>query len=70
MECSNIILNIEGKTVDDIFGYPDNMKLKLCMTLFNFVAPEQKVFAAVLKKYFDDEQDKKTLSILQRKYKL
>ena len=33
LECSNIILNINGKTANDIFGYPDNMKLKSCVTL-------------------------------------
>ena len=66
LECSNIILNINGKTVDDVFGYPDNMKLKSCMTLFNFVAPEQKVFADVLKKYFAGKPDEQTIAILQK----
>ena len=64
LECSNILLNINSKTADDIFGYPDNLKLKSCMTLFNVIAPEQKVFADVLKKYFDEEHDQKTLDIL------
>ena len=66
VECSNILLDINGKSADEIFGYPDNMKLRSSMTLFNFVAPEQKVFADVLKKYFDGEPDEKTLSILQK----
>ena len=66
LECSNILLNINDKSADEIFGYPDNMKLRSSMTLFNFVAPEQKVFADVLKKYFDGEPDEKTLSILQK----
>ncbi len=65
-ECSNIILKIEGRSVEDIFGYPDNLKLKSCMTLFNFVTPEHKVFSNVLKKYFAGEKDEQTLSILQK----
>src|ERR1035437_7969346 len=65
LECSNIILKIEGKSADDIFGYPDNAKLKSSMTLFNFVSPEHKEFAEVLKKYFSGKQDEQTLSILQ-----
>ena len=66
LECSNIILEIQNKTADEIFGYPDTAKLKSSMTLFNFLAPDQKVFAAVLKKYFAGEQDEQTLSILQK----
>jgi len=65
LECSKIILEIENKTADDIFGYPDNAKLKSSMTLFNFVSPEHKEFAEVLKKYFSGKQDEQTLSILQ-----
>jgi uncharacterized protein (DUF1810 family) len=64
-ECANILLNTNNKTVDDIFGYPDNLKLKSSITLFNFVAPEQKKFTAVLQKYFAGEQDKRTLEILK-----
>jgi uncharacterized protein (DUF1810 family) len=65
LECSNIIAGIENKTADEIFGYPDTMKLRSCMTLYNFIAPEQKVFADVLKKYFNGEEDEQTLSILK-----
>jgi uncharacterized protein (DUF1810 family) len=65
LECSNIIAGIENKTADEIFGYPDTMKLRSCMTFFNFIAPEQKVFADVLKKYFNGEEDEQTLSILK-----
>ena len=64
LECCNIILKIEGKTVEEIFGYPDNLKLRSSMTLFNFVALEQKVFAGVLQKYFAGEEDQKTISII------
>jgi uncharacterized protein (DUF1810 family) len=64
LECSNIILKIEGKSANEIFGYPDDLKLKSCMTLFNFVSPELKVFAHVLNKYFSNGQDERTLSIL------
>ena len=66
LECSNIILNMNSKTADDIFGYPDNMKLKSCMTLFNYVSPGEKVFGDVLKKYFAGKPDEQTISILQK----
>ena len=66
LECANIILKLDGKSADEIFGYPDNLKLRSCMTLFNFVAPEEKVFADILKKYFAGESDEQTISILQK----
>jgi uncharacterized protein (DUF1810 family) len=65
-ECCNIILKIEDKSVEDIFGYPDNLKLKSCMTLFNYAVPKHKVFADVLNKYFTGELDEQTISILQK----
>ncbi len=66
LECSSILLNINGKTVEEILGYPDNLKLKSSMTLFNLIAPEHKGFAEVLKKYFSGEEDQRTISILQK----
>ena len=45
-------------------GYPDDLKLKSCMTLFSEAAPEIDCFNKVLKKFFGGEKDKKTLEIL------
>jgi len=64
LECANILLEIKNKSAGEIFGYPDNLKLKSCLTLFSFVAPEHKVFEEVLQKYFKEE-DKKTLELLK-----
>ena len=66
LECSNIVLKTEGKSADDIFGYPDNLKLRSSMTLFNFVNPENEVFEDVLISYFSGHPDEQTLSILQK----
>lgn len=66
LECANILLNIKDRSANEIFGYPDDLKLRSCMTLFNFATPEHNVFAEVLKKYFDGKKDQMTLSILQK----
>ncbi|MEJ7829756.1 MAG: DUF1810 domain-containing protein [Segetibacter sp.] len=66
LECSSIILQTEGKSVEDIFGYPDYLKLKSCMTLFNYAVHNNKVFAEVLNEYFAGEHDEQTISILQK----
>ena len=65
LECTSILLNIEGKSAFSIFGYPDDLKLRSSMTLFNYVAPQYTLFADVLEKYFQGEPDQQTLSILQ-----
>ena len=64
IECANTVLDTEGKTVSEIFGYPDNLKLKSSMTLFSEVATDS-VFARVLDKYFQGERDPKTLQLLK-----
>jgi uncharacterized protein (DUF1810 family) len=63
-ECAEAVLAIEGRTVDEIFGYPDEMKLKSSLTLFASVTDPDSVFARVLKKYFDGERDDRTLQLL------
>ena len=63
-ECANTVLDIEGRTVSEIFGYPDNLKLKSSMTLFSEVATDS-VFVRVLDKYFQGERDPKTLELLK-----
>ena len=63
-ECVNTVLNIEGKTVSEIFGYPDDLKLKSSMTLFSEVATDS-VFVRVLNKYFQGERDAKTIELLK-----
>ena len=65
LACSTILLNIEGKSAESIFGYPDNLKLQSSMTLFSFSSPESTVFLNVLNKYFKNKKDQKTLDILK-----
>jgi uncharacterized protein (DUF1810 family) len=65
LECANTILEIEGKTVSEIFGYPDDLKFKSSMTLFSDVASDS-VFVRVLDKYFQSERDDRTLQLLEK----
>ncbi len=64
-ECTDTILLIEGKTVSEIFGYPDDLKLFSSMTLFSEVAAEP-IFIRVLDKYFQGERDDRTLQLLKK----
>jgi uncharacterized protein (DUF1810 family) len=64
LECAEIVLAVNGKSALDIFGSPDDMKLKSSMTLFASVETSQTVFARVLDKYFGGQRDQRTLDLL------
>jgi uncharacterized protein (DUF1810 family) len=64
LQCAELLLAIEGKSAAEIFGFPDDLKLKSSMTLFACVTDSQVVFSQVLEKYFDGKQDKKTIYLL------
>lgn len=66
LEISNALLEIESSDPERVMGFPDNLKLQSCMTLFAETTPEEDVFQKVLDKYFDGEKDRHTLRILGR----
>jgi uncharacterized protein (DUF1810 family) len=65
-QCTRLVLDIEGSSVHDIFGSPDDAKFRSCMTLFAHAAPEQSLFAAALRKYFDGTPDPRTSQLLDQ----
>ena len=65
LECAVALLTVKGRTASEIFGYPDDIKLKSSMTLFDYVAGPDSVFAKVLGTYFSGEHDEKTLQLLR-----
>lgn len=64
LECCEAALGVLEKTALEIFGSPDDMKLKSCATLFAAVSPPGSVFEKLLNKYFGGERDPKTLRLL------
>ena len=64
VECAEALLRIEGRSAQQIFGSPDDMKLKSSATLFAHVSPSGSVFERVLDKYFHGERDDKTLRLI------
>ncbi len=65
IEISNALFDIEGKTANQIFGSPDDLKLNSCMTLFALLDDTEPVFDAVLAKYFNAMKDNKTLRLIK-----
>ena len=64
LECAEAVLRVEGRTATDIFGSPDDLKLRSCATLFACVSPPGSVFDRLLDKYYRGERDRKTLRLL------
>jgi uncharacterized protein (DUF1810 family) len=63
-ECAEAVLAVEGRSVGEIFGYPDDLKLKSSMTLFASITQPGSVFVNILDKYFGGVGDVRTLEIL------
>ena len=61
---SQALLNLEDSHAGHIFGSPDDMKLKSCMTLFGTLPAVSPVFSQVLAKFFNGMQDHETLRLL------
>ena len=65
VECMEAVLAVEGRTAHEIFGSPDDLKLRSCATLFACVAGTGSVFERVLEKYYGGERDIRTLELLK-----
>lgn len=59
-EITQALLDYNNKTVDDILGYPDVLKVRSCMTLFDLVSPND-IFNDVLYKYYEGQRCDKTI---------
>ena len=62
--CTQLVLDVIGRSAEEIFGYPDNLKFRSCMTLFLTAATDNTIFKNALLKYFDGTPDQLTLDIL------
>lgn len=62
--CADAVLGVEGRTAHEIFGSPDDLKLRSSMTLFAQVAPGDSVFRRVLTRYYAGKPDQRTLELL------
>lgn len=64
-ECTRLLLRVEGRSIPQILGSPDDLKFRSCMTLFQRAEPGEALFADALRKYFDGAPDARTLELLQ-----
>lgn len=65
VETIEAALRVEAKSAYEIFGAPDDMKLRSCATLFASISPAGSVFDRLLDRFFQGEPDPKTLHLLK-----
>jgi len=65
-ECTQLVLNVEGRSAEQIFNYPDVLKFRSSMTLFEKFATESSIFQAALVKYFGGKPDQSTVEFLKK----
>jgi uncharacterized protein (DUF1810 family) len=63
-ECTRLVCLVEGRSLREIFGAPDDLKFHSSMTLFANVAPDD-IFSEALAKYFGGKGDLATLERLR-----
>lgn len=63
-EICGIVNGVEGRTAYQIFGSPDDMKLRSSMTLFAKATEDNAVFVEVIRKYFGGEWDQRTVELI------
>jgi uncharacterized protein (DUF1810 family) len=63
-ECIRLVNMVEGRSIDQILGYPDNLKFRSSMTLFASTGSENQIFMDALQKYFDVKPDQLTINLL------
>jgi uncharacterized protein (DUF1810 family) len=63
-ECTRLVIAASEKTIADIFGSPDDIKFRSCMTLFDAVS-KQDIFAEAIAAFYPDGRDRATLAHLE-----
>jgi uncharacterized protein (DUF1810 family) len=64
-ECTRLVAATDGRSVDEIFGWPDNLKVRSSMTLFSHATDDNAEFRAVLDKFYAGEDDPATVERLR-----
>ena len=67
LEITEALLNLDSNNPTEILGYPDDLKVKSSMTLFNYADQSILIFKKVIDKYYNGEFDNKTITLIKQK---
>ena len=65
LEITKALLSLDNTNIESILGYPDNLKLLSCMTLFEIVDKNEKTFSQILDKYYNGKRDTNTIHLIK-----
>jgi uncharacterized protein (DUF1810 family) len=68
IEACEILLNLKDASMDEVMGFPDDLKLLSSMTLFELISGSNSIFTKMIEIYFDDERDKNSLGMIKLMY--
>jgi uncharacterized protein (DUF1810 family) len=63
--CCELLMQLQACTAHQVFGHPDELKLRSCLTLFDLAGGGEALFKQCLDKYYDGERDPRTIELLQ-----
>ena len=64
LECTEAVLRQDTRSLSELFGVPDDLKFRSCMTLFAQLSPPGSAFHQALDRYCDGKADDRTLELL------
>ena len=65
IESCKILLNLDAPSISDVMGFPDDLKLRSSMTLFESASKPDSIFKKVLIRYFDNELDETSIKLIK-----
>ena len=65
VEACEILLSLKDASMDEVMGFPDDLKLLSSMTLFEALSDSSSIFTKIIEIYFDDERDENSLGIIK-----
>ena len=65
IEACEILLSLKDASMDEVMGFPDDLKLLSSMTLFEAVSEPNSIFTKIIEIYFDDERDETSLELIK-----
>lgn len=66
LEISQALLDLDSNDPTEVLGYPDDLKVKSCMTLFHYADPNIAVFKDVIDKFYNGKFDINTIILINK----
>jgi len=65
IEACEILLSLKDASMDEVMGFPDDLKLLSSMTLFEAASEPNSIFTKIIEIYFDDERDENSIELIK-----